>query len=64
MKMVSGVYCDDGTCMCSFCTYLFGAKANISISFAFFAVLTAIWSGIVVWFFNDLFNGINSGKYY
>lgn len=27
-------------------------------------ILTAIWSGIVVWFFNDLFNGINSGKYY
>ena len=29
-----------------------------------FAVLVAIWSGIVVWFFQDLVSGLNSGTYY
>lgn len=29
-----------------------------------FAVLVAIWSGIVVWFANDLISGVSAGTYY
>ena len=29
-----------------------------------FAALVAIWSGIVVWFANDLISGVSAGNYY
>ena len=29
-----------------------------------FAVLVAVWSGIVVWFVNDLISGVSAGTYY
>ena len=44
-------------------TYMFLSLDLFSHALSF-AVLVAVWSGIVVWFANDLISGVSAGTYY
>ena len=44
--------------------HLYAFVADLFLHTLSFAALVAIWSGIVVWFANDLISGVSAGNYY